>query len=113
MKEVLNHTKHIEVTLNRLMDILFSEDEFNAICALKEDAASLFSSKSAWIRTSDLAIEDVSTEKMALIHLLWFQSIGRIVIEDIDPFSGAVLLHLNFKDIEKENEKELEMIKRS
>ena len=52
MKEVLNHTKHIEATLNRLMDILFTEDEFNAICALKEDAASLFSSKSAWIRTS-------------------------------------------------------------
>lgn len=105
MKEVENHLKHLEATFDRLITLLFTEDEFNAICALKEDAASLFSSKSAWIKTSDLAIEDVSTEKMALIHLLWFQSIGRVVIEDIDPFSGAVLLHLNFKDCEKEMER--------
>lgn len=105
MKEVSNHLKHIEATFDRLMDILFTEDEFNAICALKKDAASLFSSRSAWIKTSDLVLEGITTEKMALIHLLWFQSIGRIVIEDIDPFSGAVLIHLSFKDVEMDMER--------
>lgn len=114
MKEVLNHTKHLEATFDRLITILFTEDEFDAITSMnKSDVPSLLSSKSSWIKTSDLAIEDITTEKMALIHLLWFQSRGRVVIEDIDPFSGAVLLHLNFKDIEKENEKELERMKRS
>ena len=58
-----------------------------------------------WIKTSDLAIEGITTEKMSLLHLLWFQSIGRVVIEDIDPLSGAVLIHLSFKDIEKDMER--------
>lgn len=105
MKEVENHFKHLEVTLDKLIDLLFTEDEFNAICALREESPSLLSSRSAWIKTSDLALEGINTEKMALIHLLWFQSRGRVVIEDIDPFSGAVLLHLSFKDIEKNMER--------
>lgn len=45
------------------------------------------------------------TGEVALLHLLWFQSIGRAVIDDIDPISGAVLIHLSFKDIEKDMER--------
>ena len=104
MKEVLNHTKHLEVTFDKLLSLLFTDEEFNLICLAKDDAASLFSQRSAWIKTSDLVREGVTTENMALIHLLWFQRAGRIVIEDIDPFSGAVCLHLYFQDIEKERE---------
>ena len=96
--------KHLEVTFDRLFSLLFTDEEFDMICQVKEDAASLFSRRSAWIKTSDLAKEGVTTENMALIHLLWFQRAGRIVIEDIDPFSGAVCLHLSFQDIEIERE---------
>ena len=42
---------------------------------------------------------------MVLIHLLWFQSIKRVVIYDADPLSGAVLISLNFDQMKKEPRK--------
>ena len=103
MKEVTNHTKHLEVTFDRLLAALFSDEEFENIESSPKAAIELMSCRKAWIKTSALAVEGVSTENMVLTHLLWFQYIGRIVIEDIDPFSGAILVHLNFKDIAEEN----------
>lgn len=105
MKEVENHIKHLEVTFDRLLNSIFTDEEIRSILTLKKEGIPIFSQKSAWIKTSDLVLEGITTEKMALIHLLWFQSIGRIVIEDIDPFSGAVLIHLSFKDVEKDMER--------
>ena len=97
-KEVENHQKHLEATLEKLFTVLFPGDEFDRILADKEHAAELFSGRKAWIKTHDLVYEGVTTEKMVLIHLLWFQRVGRIVIDDIDPFSGAVLIRLDFSD---------------
>lgn len=102
MKEVINHTKHLEVTFDRILTALFSNEELDSMGSSPESAIELMSCRKAWIKTSALAVEGVSTENMALTHLLWFQHIGRVVIEDIDPFSGAVLVHLNFKDIAEE-----------
>lgn len=103
MKEVINHTKHLEATFDRLLAVLFSNEEFESMASSPESAIELMSCRKAWVKTSTLAVEGVSTENMVLTHLLWFQHIGRVVIEDIDPFSGAILVHLNFKDIAEEN----------
>lgn len=93
-KEVINHIRHLEVTFDKLLQLLFSEEELNGILADAQSAPILLSSRTSWIKTKDLAVEDVTTEKMAFIHMLWLQSIGRISIEDIDPFSGAIRLHI-------------------
>ena len=65
-----------------------------------EHASEFLAVRSRWVKVEDLVVSNVTTVKMVLIHLLWFQHIGRIVIEDIDPYFGAVLLHLR---IEKQN----------
>lgn len=105
-REVENHQKHLEATLEKLFTVLFPGDEFDRILSDKEHAAEIIGSRKAWIKTSDLVYEDVTTEKMVLIHLLWFQRIGRIVIDDIDPFSGAVLIRMDFSDSIRKKEKE-------
>lgn len=102
MKEITNHKQHLAVTFDRLVDLLFMPEEFASICQVKSEAAALLSSRTSWVKTSDLVVEGVTTEKMVLIHLLWFARIGRIVIEDADPFSGALFLHFSFQDVEKE-----------
>lgn len=75
--EVKNHLKHISVTLATLLEqlnaepILKSELEPMAISeALKK--------RVSWIKTSDLAVPEVTTEKMALLYLLWLQHIGHV-----------------------------------
>ena len=104
MKEVLNHLKHLEVTFDRLIACLFTEKEFEAITRSIDIGPILLADKTAWIKVDDLAVEGVTTVNMAVIHLLWFQKVGRIVIEDIDPFYGLVCLHLELKDIIREKE---------
>lgn len=93
-KEVSNHIRHLEVTFDKLLQLLFSEEELSDILADAQSASIRLSSRTSWIKTKDLAVEDVTTEKMAFIHMLWLQSIGRLSIEDIDPFSGAIRLHI-------------------
>ena len=102
MKEVLNHLKHLEVTFERLIACLFTEKELEAITRSIDIGPILLADKTAWIKVDDLAVEGVTTVNMAVIHLLWFQKVGRIVIEDIDPFYGLVCLHLELKDIIRE-----------
>lgn len=112
MKEFQNHLKHLEVTFDRLITCLFTKKEFESITRSIDIGPKLLTEKTAWIRVDDLAVEGVTTANMALIHLLWFQRVGRIVIEDIDPFYGLVCLHLELRDIirKKEREKHLSRI---
>ena len=98
--EVKNHLKHISVTLVTLLEqlnvepILKSELEPMAISeALKKQVS--------WIKTTDLAVPEVTTEKMVLLHLLWLQHIGRIVVEDIDPQCGAIRVRISIDDVFK------------
>ena len=102
--EVENHIKHLGVTLERLMGLMFSDAELDTILQLRDGAMDVIRDKSVWIRTSDLAVEGLTTEKMAIIHLLWFEHIGRVVVDDVDPLSGAVLVHLAFEDVKLKKE---------
>ena len=102
MKEVQNHFRHLEVTFSQLLNCLFTDKELDAISRSIGIGSELLSEKSAWIRTDDLVVQNVTTASMVLIHLLWFQRIGRVVIEDIDPYNGLLRLHLSFGDIDRE-----------
>ena len=92
--EVTNHTQHLGITMERLMAILFMPEEFDLIIQDKEHFAEHVKARSRWVKISELVILGVTTSQMVLIHLLWLQSIGRVVVEDIDPYSGAVRLHV-------------------
>ena len=94
-KEVMKHKRHLEVTFERLLKLLFSQEELDMIFVDAEHCQELLSSRSRWIRTDSLAVEGVNTERMALIHLLWLQHIGRVVVEDIDPLLGALLVRMD------------------
>ena len=92
MKEVLNHIRHIEITFDRLVGLLYSEEELDAAIAERALAAKLIDVRRKWIKTSDLVVKGITTEKMVLIHLLWLQKVGTVIVEDVDPYSGAVLI---------------------
>lgn len=93
-KEVTNHIQHLTVTFDRLIGALFTDYEIDLMSKDRENFAEHISTRSKWIMINELVMPGVTTERMVLIHLLWFQSIGRVVIEDIDPLSGALRLHL-------------------
>ena len=99
-KEIENHIEHLEVTMERLFTTLYSDDELNLI--YQEENLSM---KKSWVKVSNLVIPGVTNKEMVLIHLLWFQSIKRVVIYDADPLSGAVLISLNFDQMKKEPRK--------
>lgn len=92
MKEDLNHIRHIEITFDRLVGLLYSEEELDAAIADRALAAKLIDVRRKWIKTSDLVVKGITTEKMVLIHLLWLQKVGTVIVEDVDPYSGAVLI---------------------
>ena len=96
-KEVLNHIQHLGVTFDRLLNVLFTEKEMDLMTQDLDHFSEYIATRSRWVKVDDLVIPNVTTGRMVLIHLLWFQSIGRVVIEDIDPFSGAILLHLHIE----------------
>lgn len=93
-KEVTNHIQHLTVTFDRLLGALFTDYEIDLLSEDRENFAEHISTRSKWVMINELVMPGVTTERMVLIHLLWFQSIGRVVIEDIDPLSGALRLHL-------------------
>lgn len=93
-KEVTNHIQHLTVTFDRLIGALFTDYEIDLMSKDRENFAEHISTRSKWVMINELVMPGVTTERMVLIHLLWFQSIGRVVIEDIDPLSGALRLHL-------------------
>lgn len=98
-KEVENHLVHLSRTFERLITTLFPEDEFDLITSAdRESAILMLTTRKSWIKVSDLVEPGVNTEKMVLIHLLHLQSIGRVIVDDVDPQTGAILVHLGFDD---------------
>lgn len=104
-KEIENHIKHLEVTMEMLLTTLYSDDELNLIYQEEDHLCENLSIKKSWVKVSNLVVPEVTNKEMVLIHLLWFQSIKRVVIYDADPLSGAVLISLNFDQIKKEPRK--------
>ena len=104
-KEIENHIKYLEVTMERLLSTLYSDDELNLIYQEEDHICENLSIKKSWVKVSNLVVPEVTNKEMVLIHLLWFQSIKRVVIYDADPLSGAVLISLNFDQIKKEPRK--------
>ncbi len=104
-KEIENHIKHLEVTMERLFTTLYSDDELNLIYQEENHLSENLSMKKSWVKVSNLVVPGVTNKEMVLIHLLWFQSIKRVVIYDADPLSGAVLISLNFDQMKKEPRK--------
>ena len=104
-KEIENHIKHLEVTMEMLLTTLYSDDELNLIYQEEDHICENLSIKKSWVKVSNLVVPEVTNKEMVLIHLLWFQSIKRVVIYDADPLYGAVLISLNFDQIKKEPRK--------
>ena len=96
--EVKNHLKHISVTLATLLEQLNVEPILKSELEPTEISEAL-KKRVSWIKTSDLAVPEVTTEKMVLLHLLWLQHIGRIVVEDIDPQCGAIRIRISIDDV--------------
>ncbi len=81
--------------------LIFSEKEWQELTEQEDGFAERISSHRSWIKTSEFALDGIITERMALIHLLWLQKVGRVIIEDIDPLAGALLVRLDFSIFEK------------
>ena len=94
-KQVYEHKAHLEITFERLIAVLFMPRELELIYSDKDHCAEHLSSRYSWVTVDKLVIPGATTEEMVLLHLLWLQSIGRVIIEDVDPVHNAVLLHLN------------------
>ena len=95
-KEIENHIKHLEVTMERLFTTLYTDEELNLIYMEEDHICENISLKKAWVKVSQLVVPGVTNKEMVLVHLLWFQSINRVVIYDADPVSQAVLISLHF-----------------
>ena len=104
-KEIENHIKHLEVTMEMLFTTLYTDDELKLIYLEEDHICENISLKKAWVKVSQLVVPGVTDKEMVLIHLLWFQSIKRVVIYDADPLSGAVLISLDFCGLKKEPKK--------
>ena len=96
--EVKNHLNHISVTLATLLEQLNVEPILKSAVEPMEISEAL-KKRVSWIKTSDLVTPDVTTEKMVLLHLLWLQHIGRIVVEDVDPQCGAIRVRISIDDV--------------
>ena len=91
--------------MERLFTTLYSDDELNLLYQEENHLSENLSMKKSWVKVSNLVVPGVTNKAMVLLHLLWFQSIKRVVIYDADPLSGAVLISLNFDQIKKEPRK--------
>lgn len=100
-----NHKEGLEATFERLVASLFTENELNLIYLESDHAPENIGRKKAWIKVSNLVEPGITDKEQVLIHLLWFQSIRRVVIYDVDPVSGAVLLRLNLDKVQREPKK--------
>ena len=96
--EVKNHVNHISVTLATFLEQLNVEPILKSELEPTEISEAL-KKRVSWIKTSDLAVPEVTKEKMVLHHLLWLQHIGRIIIEDIDPYYGAIRVRISIDDV--------------
>ena len=92
--KITNHIEHLTVTFDRLI-VLLGLDRIVDMRPGAELLIEATNDRVAWIRTADLAVPRVTTEIMAMHHLLWFQHIGRVVVEDVDPLCGAVKIRIH------------------
>lgn len=102
MKEIRNHKSGLEATFERLVSSLFTENELSLIYLEADHAPENICRKRAWINVSNLVEPGITNKEQVLLHLLWFQSIRRVIIYDVDPVSGAVLLRLNLDKVQRE-----------
>ena len=82
--------------MERLFATLYTDDELNLIYLEEDHICENISLKKAWVKVSQLVVPGVTDKEMVLIHLLWFQTIKRVVIYDADPVSQAILISLHF-----------------
>ena len=101
-KEIENHKDGLEATFERLVSSLFTENELKLIYLEADHAPENICRKRAWIKVSNLVEPGITNKEQVLLHLLWFQSMRRVVIYDVDPVSGAVLLRLNLDRVQRE-----------
>lgn len=92
-REIKNHVEQA-VTFDRLVELL-GLDEIVELQPSAEQLTEAAENRVAWIKSSDLVVPGVTTETMVLHHLLWFTSIGRVVVEDVDPLCGAVKIRIH------------------
>lgn len=104
-EEIKNHKEGLEATFERLVTSLFTENELNLIYLEADPAPENLCRKRAWIKVSNLVEPGITDKEQVLLHLLWFQSIRRVVIYDVDPVSGAVLIRLNIDKVQRELKK--------
>ena len=60
-KEIENHIKHLEVTMERLFTTLYSDDELNLIYQEEGHLCENLSMKKSWIKVSKLVVPGVGT----------------------------------------------------
>lgn len=99
---IRKYKHHLEITFERLVSSLFTENELNLIYLESDHAPENICRKKAWIKVSNLVEPGDTDKEQVLLHLLWFQSIRRVVIYDVDPVSGAVLIRLNLDKVKRE-----------
>lgn len=104
-KEIQTHKEGLEATFELLIASLFTENELNLIYLEADPAPENIGRKKAWIKVSNLVEPGITDKEQVLLHLLWFQSIRRVVIYDVDPVSGAVLIRLNIDKVQRELKK--------
>lgn len=102
MKEISKHIEGLEASLETLFTSLFTDDELNLIYIEADHSCENLSLKKAWVKMSNLVVPGITNKEMVLIHLLWFQSINRVVIYDADPVSQAVLISPHFEKPKQE-----------
>lgn len=95
-KEITKHLEGLEATPENLITTLYSDRELDLIYKETDHTAENLSMKKAWVKASNLVVPGVTDTEIVLVHLLWFQSINRVVIYDVDPVSKAVLISLHF-----------------
>lgn len=95
-KEITKHLEGLEATLDNLVSTLYSDRELDLILKETDHTSENLSMKKAWVKPSSLVVPGVTDTEMVMVHLLWFQSIKRVVIYDADPVSKAVLISLHF-----------------
>lgn len=97
-KEILNHADLLAVTTDRILELLgfgdFPDNQADPVTLTGE-----LESRSRWIKTQQLALPGLTTEVMALHHLLYLTSIGRIEVLDDNPAEGSVLVRLRLGDL--------------
>ena len=61
-KEIENHIKHLEVTMERLFTTLYSDDELNLIYQEENHLSENLSMRKSWVKVSNLVVPGVTNK---------------------------------------------------